>query len=357
MRNVPLYQERNLARCQVYLELPRPQVERLNHPAPACWSVFRLAAGADRSPVPPAVPSRGHLRPHSFVLSCVHPSGHCLAPPADCSPRSSRSLPGSGSRSEPYELEAWLAVSRVMTVGATSRLCRPAVLGDVLPTISAPGYALTDDGSRAGGGPRSCRCSCSRFRPKLAAQLSHTTTDRTAMWQGRYLPIDDTEGDYRPWFRPAARDCHLVVRLPAPSLSSTPPTPSHPPHCASTSQPTHPRFSRSLCTVAGFVFLFIIAHFPRRAAIARPSTLSSSLLPLGFFSSAIAPPSPPLTSSRCARQKDVDLAGFKGPLPGLGGFWHGPRRARRPNTESAGPNITTPEGRVTARAIRGHEAF
>lgn len=60
--------------------------------------------------------------------------------------------------------------------------------GDVFPTITAPCYALTDDGSRAGGGPRSCRCSCSRFRPKLAAQLSHTTTDQPRCHMAGQVP-------------------------------------------------------------------------------------------------------------------------------------------------------------------------
>ena len=109
-----LYQERNLASCRIYLELPRPQVDGLNNTAPALLSRLCLALGARRS----ATPCRPNSWPSSsaFVRVVMHsPIWALCRPTCNCSPRSSRSLPVSGSRSDPYELEGWLVMSRVLT--------------------------------------------------------------------------------------------------------------------------------------------------------------------------------------------------------------------------------------------------
>jgi len=165
------------------------------------------------------------------------------------------------------------------------------VLGDVLPTITAPCYALTDDGSRAGGGPRSCSCSCSRFRPKLAAQLSHTTTALPCGRAGTCFSktcgsADDTEGDCRPWFRPARSRLSSGYSVSSSFLILHT---SHPiPHTALL--PPNPLTLASVDLFACGKLCFSLYHrpLPRRAAIARLSTLFSSLLPLGFSSPAIA---------------------------------------------------------------------
>ena len=65
-----LYQERNLASCRIYLELPRPQVDGLNHTAPALLS--RLSPGPRSSPF-------GHPLPSQVMALFVRIRSRCHA--------------------------------------------------------------------------------------------------------------------------------------------------------------------------------------------------------------------------------------------------------------------------------------
>jgi hypothetical protein len=152
-------------------------------------------------------------------------------------------------------------------------------------------------------------------RSSQPSSLSHTTTALPCGRAGTCFSktcglADDTEGHCRPWFRPVARDCHLGTYSVSSSfliLHTSHPIPSP---TLRFHLPAHSPSLQSISLHRG-TLCFLLYHrpLPRRAAIARLSTLSSSLLPLGFSFPAITS-RPPLASPQCARQKDVDLAGF-----------------------------------------------